>query len=116
VLLAALTGLRAERPPKWWLWWLGLLPALAVISSARVGHRSEVVLVVAFLLVPFAVALIDPRPAFALAIVLVSIGLTGLRPGPLPVLTDAAFFGLALGASVVAAAPLLLRLRRRRVT
>ena len=110
LLLAALTSLRTERLPRWWLWWLCLLPLWSVTSAVGIGHRTELFLVAAFLLLPFVVALIDPRPAFALAILLVSIALTGLRTGPLPLFADVAF-GATLAGGVVAALPMLLRLR-----
>jgi hypothetical protein len=111
VALAVLTALRAERPPKSWLWWICLPAAFWLIDpSAGTGIEAfHFALIVTFMLAPLPWALVDARPAFALAIL-------------------TAFFGIALGVRAFAAvaaviclaiclamaAPLLAGMARRR--
>jgi hypothetical protein len=112
LVLALLTSLRTERLPRWWFGWLCLLPAWSVASSSGLVHRAGPALFAAFLLVPVVCVLTDARPTFALAILLAFLALTGLaRPHPL--VGPSPFTLVLLGCSVVAALPMLLRLRRR---
>ena len=79
-------------------------------------HRAGLVLFAVFLLAPVLCVLTDARPAFALALLLAFVALTGLaRPHPL-VLGPSTFTLVVLACSVVAALPMLLQLRRRRAT
>jgi hypothetical protein len=113
LLLALLTSLRPERLPRWWFGWFWLLPAWSVASSAGLVHRAGLVLFAAFLLVPVVCVLTDARPAFALALVFAVIALTGLaRRHPVAV-GPSTFTLVVLAVSIVAALPMLLRLRRR---
>jgi hypothetical protein len=112
LVLALLTSLRTERLPRWWFGWFWLLPAWSVASSSGLVHGAGLVFFAVFLLVPVVCVLTDARPIFALAILLAFIALTGLaRPHPL--IPPATFTLVLLGGSVVAALPMLLRLRRR---
>ena len=115
LVLALLTSLRPERLPRWWFGWFWLLPAWSVASSSGLVHRGGLDLFAAFLLVPVVCVLTDARPAFALALLLAFVALAGLaRPHPL--VGPSPFTLVAFGSSVVAALPMLLRLRLRRRT
>lgn len=63
VTLAVLTALRAERPPKSWLWWICLPAAFWLIDpSASVGIEAfHVALIVTFMLAPLLVRMARRR-------------------------------------------------------
>jgi hypothetical protein len=119
LVLAALTALRAERPPKAWLLWFCLPPAF-FLQGMIPGHGGTqgirlltivlaFAIIVLFLLGPLVWAVTDARPAFALATLLAFYAVDSMRGG---------YFNgwsvVCLAASVVAALPLLVRIVRRR--
>jgi hypothetical protein len=108
--LTLLTSLRAERPPRSWLWWVCLPSAYFLIPPADMTPiiaAPGVVLLAAFVLGSLAWAVIDARPAFAVAILLAFYGIMGMLT-----LNPAGLVYLAI--SAVAALPLLVRLVRCR--
>lgn len=111
VLLALLAALRAERPPASWLWWVWTPMAFFLPPPVSTGAARILVLAV-FLSAPVVWVLTDARPAFALAIVISYLAVSGLvRPYGT---TPGGWVAVLLAISLVAALPFLLRTRRRR--
>jgi hypothetical protein len=125
VTLAVVTALGTDRLPRAWLWWYALPPAwvlterLASIVPFTVGRvLLDLPLFPLFVLGAIVWAIVDARPAIALAVVLIIIGVTlaagGIDPGfgqqiDLRAATDYLASGLVL------VAPALLRTRRQAV-
>jgi hypothetical protein len=115
LVLALLTALRTERPPKFWLLWFCIPAAYLVLSSpeVRLGVARvplDLVLLAAFGLLPLAWAVTDARPAFALALLFACAALVGVLTGQFVVLPADVYIVLSL----VAGLPLLVRMARRR--
>jgi hypothetical protein len=126
VTLAAVTALGTDRPPRAWLWWYALPPAwvlterLSGIVPFTVGRvLLDLPLFPLFVLGAIVWAIVDARPAIALAVLLVILGVSLAAGG-----IDPAWFGQQvalsaatgyLAAGLVLAAPALLRMRRQAV-
>jgi hypothetical protein len=122
VILAILTVLRAERPPKGWLawfclpiaFWLVYLPPFLDANLRIGGHLVNVLLgllvLILFIAVPMIWAVTDARPAFALSLLIAYY----ISASVLQVGADGAWPVAWLSASVVAALPLVVRIARRR--
>jgi hypothetical protein len=125
VTLAVVTALGTDRPPRAWLCWYALPPAWILtewlVSFLPYGIDRVLVglpLFPAFILGAFLWVIVDARPAIALAVVLIIIGVTlaagGIDPGfgqqiDLRAATDYLASGLVL------VAPALIRMRRQAV-
>jgi len=123
LVLAGLTALRTERPPKAWLAWFCLPVAFLLLRTAPV-IRPDVrlltvvlnfVLLYLFLLGPLAWAVTDARPAFALAILGVLWAVVSFNEG----IVGSGVLTYVYGAGILLAAlplPVRMVLRRRRAT
>lgn len=118
LVLAGLTALRTERPPKAWLAWFCLPPAFFIrgmvhgLGGMHVGLPAiglAFAIIILFLLGPLVWAVTDARPAFALAILLAVFAVASVRGEFVSGWTV-----ICLALSVAAALPLVVRIVRRR--
>ena len=120
LVLAVLTALRTERPPRAWLLWSCLpvayfLIVLLPLSSAVPDPGPRIVLIFVllalFVLGPLVWAITDARPLFALAMLMTYVALVRLAEGEVsPGMLDYIW----VAGILVAALPLVVRIVRHR--